>query len=154
MDKKLQYELLSLLFAIVFCVLIMFPIYLKTGPYYIFYLSNILAILAFITFTRYLFLLKFSPFARSRWGRGILMAVSAVLFVFLLLSLMAFLRYFDEEGTVGFFRGSQDMDDYKYSKYIKLQYIFFVVSALVTSFLMPIRMIMSYWRTTNTQDKV
>jgi len=69
-------------------------------------------------------------------------------------SLYNFQRFIDEEGTISFFSGSTDMSDYNFGKFIKYQFIFFCVSALVTIGLMPVRMIISFWRTTNTNDKV
>jgi hypothetical protein len=69
-------------------------------------------------------------------------------------SLYNFQRFIDEEGTISFFRGSSDLNDYNFGRFIKYQYIFFCVSALVTIGLLPIRMIVSFWRTTNTSDKV
>jgi formate hydrogenlyase subunit 3/multisubunit Na+/H+ antiporter MnhD subunit len=69
-------------------------------------------------------------------------------------SLYNFQRFIDEEGTISFFSGSNDLNDYNFGKFIKFQFIFFCVGALVTIGLMPVRMIISFWRTTNTKDKV
>jgi hypothetical protein len=76
------------------------------------------------------------------------------LFMYHLDNLYDFQRYVDENGTISFLKGSTDLDDYSFGKYIKYQFIFFCTGALVTIVLMPIRMIVSFWRTTNTKDQV
>ena len=43
-----------------------------------------------------------------------------------------FQRFIDEEGTISFFENSSDLNDYNFGKYIKYQFIFFCIGALVT----------------------
>lgn len=68
--------------------------------------------------------------------------------------LFEFQKFIDEEGTISFFKESNSLSDYNFGKFIKYQYIFFSVAAFVTVVLLPIRMIISFWRTTNTTDTV
>lgn len=154
MQKKWNFEILSWLFVISFCALIMIPIYMKSGNNYGFYIPNIISIIFFLTFTRLLFLLSYTPYARIKWLRFLLIFLPIPLFMYHIDSLYNFQRFIDEEGTISFFRGSSDLSDYNFGRFIKYQYIFFCVSALVTIGLLPIRMIVSFWRTTNTSDKV
>ncbi len=76
------------------------------------------------------------------------------LFMYQIDGLFEFQKFVDEEGTISFFKGNFELSDYNFGKYIKYQYIFFSVAALVTVVLLPIRMIISFWRTTNTVDRV
>jgi hypothetical protein len=154
MNKKINFELLSIGFAIVFAALFMIPIYMKTGSNFLFYFSNSISIIVFLTFTRWIFLLKYSPFSRSKWPRLILVFLPIPLFMYHIDGLFEFQKFVDEEGTIAFFKGSNDMRDYDFGRFIKYEYIFFCVGALVTIVLMPIRMVISFWRTINTKDKV
>jgi glucan phosphoethanolaminetransferase (alkaline phosphatase superfamily) len=154
MQKKLNFEILSWLFAMVFCVLFIIPIYMKSGGLYPFYISNAISIIVFLTFTRLIFLLSYTPYSHSKWLRMVLIFLPIPLFMYQIDGLFEFQKFVDEEGTISFFKGNFELSDYNFGKYIKYQYIFFSVAALVTIVLLPIRMIISFWRTTNTVDRV
>lgn len=154
MQKQIQFELLSWLFALVFCALFLIPIYMKTGDHYPFYISNGVSIILFLTFSRVIFLLAYTPYARNKWLRMVMIFLPIPLFMYQIDGLFEFQSFIDEEGAISFFKDSFDMSDYDFAKFIKYQYIFFSVAALVTVVLMPIRMIISFWRTTNTADRV
>jgi len=151
---KNNLEVYFWLIVLMLILLIVTPIYLKIGNNYPFYISNIVAIFIFLTFTRIIFLLKYAPYARHKWFRLIMIFLPIPLFLYHIDTFFAFREFIEEEGVIKFFPGSSDMSDYNFGKYIKSQYMFFLVSAIVTLFLMPIRMIISFWRTTNTKDKV
>ncbi len=152
--QRLRFEVFSWIFALGVCALFLVPIYLKSGDKYVFYMANIAAILIFLIFSRTLFLLKFTLFARSRWIRLILVFLPIPIFMYLVDNLYEFQRYIDENGTISFIRGAGEMTDYEFGRFIKYQFIFFTVGALVANVLMPVRMIISFWRTTNTADRV
>jgi hypothetical protein len=154
MDKKLSFEILSWGFAVVFAALFMIPIFMRSGSNFPFYFSNTTSIIVFLTFTRWIFLWTYSPFSRSKWPRLILIFLPIPLFMYHIDGLFEFQKFVDEEGTIAFFKGSNDMSDYNFGRFIKYEYIFFCVGALVTIVLMPMRMVISFWRTTNTKDKV
>jgi glucan phosphoethanolaminetransferase (alkaline phosphatase superfamily) len=154
MQKKLNFEILSWLFAMVFAVLFIFPIYMKSGGLYPFYISNAISIIVFLTFTRLIFLLAYTPYSHSKWLRMVLIFLPIPLFMYQIDGLFEFQKFVDEEGTISFFKDSFELSDYNFGKYIKYQYIFFSVAALVTVVLLPIRMVISFWRTTNTADRV
>jgi hypothetical protein len=153
-SRSWQFELLSWLFVSLFLSLILLPIYIRSGDNYTFYLRNFISILMFLTLTRYIFLLGFTPFARQKWFKFLFIFLPIPLLLFQVDSLYDFQRLLDEEGTISFFKGSSDMSDYDFGKFIRYQYLFFCVGAIVTLILMPIRMIISFWRTTNTKDRV
>lgn len=154
MKKQWNFEILSWLFVFTFILLIIVPIYMRSGIYYPFYQTNIISIVVFLTFSRLLFLLSYTPYARIKWLKFILIFLPIPLFLFHIDSLYDFQRFIDEEGTISFFKGTSDLADYGFGKFIKYQFIFFNVGALVTIALIPIRMIISFWRTTNTTDRV
>ena len=151
---RMRFEVFSWIFAIGLCALFLVPIYLKSGEKYLFYIPNIVAIIIFIIFSRTIFLLRFTLFARNRWIRFILVFLPIPVFMYLTDSLYEFQRYVDENGTISFIRGAGEMSDYEFGRFIKYQFIFFTVGAFVANLLMPVRMIISFWRTTNTTDRV
>lgn len=154
MQQKINLELLSWLFALVFCVLFIAPIYIKSGKYYPFYISNAVSIFVFLTFTRLIFLLSYTPYSHSKWLRMVLIFLPIPLFMYQVDGLFEFQKFIDERGTISFFKENFDLSNYSFGKFIKYQYIFFSVAALFAVILLPIRMIISFWRTTNTADKV
>jgi hypothetical protein len=147
-------EALAWLFTLLFCVLILGPIYLKTGLNYGFYIQNAVSVFVFLTFARLLFLLRFTPYARSGYIRFLLIAVSIPLFLYQLNNLYDFQRFMDEEGTISFFKGEYQLEDYQIGRFIRYQFVFFSVASLVSIAAMPVRMVISFWRTTNTPDAV
>lgn len=153
-DKKWNFEILSWLFVLAFCTLILLPVYLKSGINYGFYIPNAVAIIIFLTFTRLIFLLSYTPYSRVKWLKFLLIFLPIPLFLYHIDSLYNFQRFIDEEGTISFLKGTTELSDYNFGRFIKYQFIFFCVSAIVTIVLLPARMIISFWRTTNTIDKV
>ncbi|MBK8347757.1 MAG: hypothetical protein IPL08_09035 [Saprospiraceae bacterium] len=153
-DKKWNFEILSWLFVLAFCTLILLPVYLKSGINYGFYIPNAVAIIIFLTFTRLIFLLSYTPYSRVKWLKFLLIFLPIPLFLYHIDSLYNFQRFIDEEGTISFLKGTTELSDYNFGRFIKYQFIFFCVSAIVTIVLLPVRMIISFWRTTNTIDKV
>jgi hypothetical protein len=147
-------EILAWLFVLIFCILILGPIYIKSGPNYSFYLQNGLSVFIFLTFTRILFLLAFTPFSRSNIVRFLFIACAIPLFMLQLDNLYDFQRFIDEEGTIAFFKGNYQPGDYNFGRFIRYQFIFFSVASLVSIAAMPVRMVISFWRTANTKDRV
>lgn len=154
MNQKIQYEILGILFAITLCSLFILPIYFRTNNNYQFLIPNIFAIIVFVTFTRWIFLLKYSPFSRSNWFRLILIFLPIPLLMYQLDSLMEFTAYIDEHGSMGFFMDVLEESNYAFAKYIRYQFLFFSTASLITLILLPIRMMRSFWRTINTKYEV
>lgn len=142
---------------IVFAVLFPITAVFKSYP---FLWANIAFIVIFITFTRYIFLLKNTFLARLTWLKVILLIGSIPLVFTLISQFYNFQIFIDEEGT-------QSLFSLKYLKeqvpirnqdglggYIRTETIFFAVGSIITTILMPFRMILSLWRTYNTEEKV
>ncbi|MBK9734026.1 MAG: hypothetical protein IPO92_03275 [Saprospiraceae bacterium] len=104
--------------------------------------------------TRYIFLLKYTPISRTKWVKMLFVFLPIPFVLFQIDSLYEFQRFIDEEGTISLFKGSTDIDDYQFGKYIRLEFVFFCVASLVSLFVLPVRMVISFWRTTNTKDLV
>ncbi|MFZ1751596.1 MAG: hypothetical protein WAU01_15465 [Saprospiraceae bacterium] len=154
MQKQWNFEILSWVFVVVLGILILGLIYMKSGISYHFYIPNMVSIVLFLTFGRIIFLLSYTPYSRAKWLKMILIFLPIPLFFYQVDSLYEFQRFIDEEGTIAFLKGSMELDDYNFGKFIKYQFIFFCVGSIVTLGLLPMRMIISFWRTTNTKDRV
>lgn len=154
MNTKISFEVLSWLFAIIFAALFVLPIYVKCGTNYTFYIENIVSIILFVTLTRLLFLFSYTPYCRSKWLRMVLIFLPIPFLMYQIGNLYDFQKFVDEEGAISFFKDSFEISDYNFSRFIKYQFLFFCVSAIVTLVLLPVRMIISFWRTINTNDKV
>ncbi len=152
--KKLSFELLSWVFALIFAALFIIPIYMRCEMNYPFYVPNIVSIIEFLVLTKLLFLLSYTPYARSKWLRMVLIFLPIPLLMYQIDNLFDFQKFIDEEGSIKFFGNDFSVMDYNFGKFIKYQYIFFSVGATIALILTPIRMIISFWRTTNTKYKV
>lgn len=150
---KLRLELLWWCFTAILAGAVLAPIWLN-GVDYPFYGMNAVYIVLFVTFARYIFLLKHTWLARRTWVKVGLIALSAILVFVLIGTLGDFNNYLDEKGL-------QTLVDHLPLKkrlplmhYIQSQLIFFGVGSVICAVMMPIRMIISVWRTHNTDSKV
>lgn len=151
---KNNLEIYFWLLVVLMGLLILAPIYFKVGENYPFYIPNIIAIFVFLMFTRIMFFLRVAPYARSKAFRMIMIFLPIPILLYHIDSFFAFRAFIEEEGVIKFFPNSTDFSDYNFGKYIKNQYMFFMIGAILSLIFMPIRMIISFWRTTNTKDKV
>ncbi|MBK9150402.1 MAG: hypothetical protein IPM26_05135 [Saprospiraceae bacterium] len=154
MNPYWRFETQSWLFILLFAGMILIPVWMTTGFNYTFYFENIISIIVFLSFTKYIFLLRFTPYARMKWVKFAAVFLCIPVFLLLIDNLFDFQRFVDENGTISFFRGSTDLSDYNFGKFIKYQFILFTVAALVSTVFLPVRLIMSFWRVRNTKDQV
>jgi hypothetical protein len=154
MTKEWKFEWQSYLFVAGVIALFLLPIYNVADHKYRFYTENIVSIAVFLSFSKYIFLLKFSPFARKKWLKFAVVFLCIPLMMYLIDALYEFQKFLDEEGIASVLVHTSDMSNYNFGKFIRYQYMFFNTGAIVVTFLMPIRLIISFWRTYNTPDKV
>ena len=141
-------ELLAILVSIVLLVMVMMPIF-KDVPDYPFMIFNIAAIFAFFTLARYIFLLRYAPFARFMPIKLLFLFLAIPLLVFLMDGLSMFQNYLDEEGTYSLVSHLDRDRQVPLSKYIRTEVLFFSVGAIITTIIFPFRMIVSIWRSRN-----
>jgi len=94
-------EIIWWIFTIVACVIVILPIFTKV-PNYPFYLYNIIFVVVSITYTRYIFLLKHTPIARSLVFKIIILATAVPVTVLLIDGVSEFQRLMDENGYEAF----------------------------------------------------
>ena len=150
--NKVILEMGFLVATAVIAYLMIQPIKHEFDERYLFYSSNIAFLFIFITFTRYIFLLKYTPFSHSRWIKVLLIFACIPLFLFMIDGFYNFQRFLDEVGlhVIASSSGEKAQSMCKYTRY---QYLFFATGGLITMVLIPIRMVVSLWRQYNT-DKV
>lgn len=140
-----QAELIWWLFTVVLCALVLLPIY-SNGIKFPFYVYNIIYIIAAITLTRYLFFLTFS------WLRDRFIAQAAVIFLLIpLIFIMVqgmneYITYLDNNGPDVLVRHLGLATQDGLNTYLKSEYFFFGVWAVVAGGLLPFRIIVNVWR--------
>jgi hypothetical protein len=118
-------------------------------PGFPFSFQNILLIVFFITFTRYIFFLPLTLIARAKWIK-VAIILSAVLFLFITATAMIdFRNFMDERGLQTLVENLDVQLQTRRINYIKHEMIFFGVGSLITGVLLPMRMVRSLWRMRN-----
>lgn len=154
MDKQQQslfikLEVLWWLITLTVVSGVLYPIYSKVGNNYPFYFANILFIVVFITFTRLIFLLKFSFLANWEKIKIALITITPILLFFLVNELNFFQTFLDEKGVENFLAKMSIPEMETMRKYITAEMLLFGVGSLIASVVLPIRLLISVWRARN-----
>jgi hypothetical protein len=145
---KWQFELSWWVFVIAVAIGAMLPIVINV-PEYPFFVSNLLFILSFLLFVRWLFLLRFSWFAQNKWIKLIILFLVIPMMLLLMDHFTNFQAYVDDYGLQTFM-GHLSFDDYhSMAAYIRWEMLLFGVGSLIATFLLAFRMIISIWRVQN-----
>ena len=147
--EKLTVEILWWVFTMVFVCVIMWPIW-RDVPGFPFTFQNILLIVFFVTFTRYIFFLHLTLIARKKWIKVAIIAWAGLFFFITATAMIDFRNFMDEKGLQTLVSHLEVEDQTRRMKYIKQEMIFFGVGSIITGILLPIRMIRSLWRMKNT----
>jgi cation transport ATPase len=157
--KMEQQRKLSLILELVFWILttivtfgVLYQVFSNFNDFP-FLLENILVIVVFITYTRYLFLWKHTIFSRSTIVRTLILVTAIPLIFYMVQSVNGFQSYLDDYGYDAFMDllKAPLSTDRKTSllKYIRSEFVFFSTGAIIVGVLLPIRMVISFWRTKN-----
>jgi hypothetical protein len=148
--KLLAIEGISLLMTAVVVGVVMYPIWTQF-PEFKFQWTNVVYIVAFVTFTRYTFLLRYTLIAQAQ----------NVKIGFILLTLMIILGLTTQIQDFNVWIDAGDperlMPLVPISKrdsllsYIKSEFLFFAVGAIVAAVFLSGRLMQSVWRTRNKQ---
>lgn len=111
--------------------------------------TNILFILIFITLTRHIFLLKYTFLGYTLWAKILVIFFCIPLIVYLYSAFQFVQVYLDDGRLETVFGHLQVGEQYAMMNYIESELIFFAIGSMVATILMPIRMIVSIWRTKN-----
>ena len=141
-------ELIWWAFTAVTVLLVLLPIITRV-PDYPFYFYNIIYIVLAITYTRYIFLLKHTPIAKSLIFKIIVLATAVPVAVLLVDGIAEFQMLVDEDGYVEFLGHLSPKSLTSLGKFIRSQFFFFGVTSVICSIVFPIRMLVSIWRVKN-----
>lgn len=154
MDQKIslanrfKVESLWWIITLLIVFLVMFPIY-RANPEFDYLWINIMFIVVFVTGTRYIFLLKYTPISHSFWPKVIYMAASVPIFLKLLDFLAEFNVLIDEKGAHSFFPMLATKAQLSLGKYLNTEFVFFGVGAILVAVIFAFRCLVSIWRMRN-----
>lgn len=155
-QKKLglTLEIVFWLVTAILCIGILYPVFNNFNSFP-FLGQNILAIVVFITYTRYIFLWQHTLFAKSYVVRIFFLVTAIPLVFYLIQSMNVFQSNLDDSGYDAFMELLKNplTDDRKAGllQYIRSEFVFFCTGAAVAGVVLPLRMIMSFWRTKNNK---
>jgi hypothetical protein len=152
MDKQqslqIRMELLWWVFTAIVIFGVLYPI-LKNVDHYPFLIPNIIFIIVFITFARYIFLLKHTFLAQRQTLKVIIFFLCLPLFFYLSGEINSVRAYLDENGIDALVKNLPYEEHWGFANYIKTQMNFFGSAGLVVTVLLPFRLLISIWRNRN-----
>lgn len=144
----LRMELVWWLFTAVIVIAVLFPI-IKDVDDYPFLFTNIIFITVFITFARYIFLLKHTFLANRQTLKVIIFFLCLPLFAYLVNELTSVRTFLDEQGIDTLVNNLAYENHWGFANYVKTEMYFFGAASLVVTALLPLRLLLSVWRNRN-----
>jgi len=146
MGGKFGFAIVWWIITVVIICLVLLPIYLNIGNEYRFYTENIFYIFLFITFTRFIFFTKYHWFSHKDIVKVAFVFMVIPIILILVDSLYEFQSFMDNEGINSIMKHLPLQTQDGLSQYIKTEMLLFWVGSMITSFMLPFRMIHSIWR--------
>lgn len=143
-----KFELVSWLITALLLVAIIFPVFSNT-PNYPFLVPNVVFVLTFLTFTRFIFLLRFTFLRYLQWAKVLSIVVCIPLVIYIVQELHAFEVFVDEVGVQSLFSHLPESTQSKLVEFTKTEMLLFGVGSVVCAIIFPVRMLISFWRTHN-----
>ncbi|MCC6816116.1 MAG: hypothetical protein IT267_06860 [Saprospiraceae bacterium] len=134
--------------SLLICGLMLYPIYYYQIDFP-FYYNNILFILGFFIFLRWVLLWHLTPYARWQWLKLIIiLSMFPVLFL-LSYEFSDFKNYIDEVGLQELVTHLKSSEQDAMTKYIRTEFIFFSICCIINGFLVPFKLIWNIWKQHN-----
>jgi len=111
--------------------------------------SNVYFIIVFITFLRWLLLFKSTPFHKIQLFKVILGIGAIWVMLYSIRQFGLFQNFLDEKGIQTVTAHLTESRQLALAKYIPAEFIFFAVGSIMVCLMMPVRMLISIWRTYN-----
>jgi len=128
---------------------VLYPIWQSTVDYP-FWTTNIIAIVAAITITRYIFLTDFTFLAKWKYFKVALVSITLPIVFLLIQNLSDFQAYLDEEGLDHVLKNLNSADRESMFSYIRSQMLFFGTASIIAGIVMPIKLTKSVWKNFNS----
>jgi hypothetical protein len=148
--KLLAIEGVSLLMTAVVVVVVMYPIWTQF-PEYKFNGTNIVYIACFLTFARYTFLLRYSFLAQAQYVKIGFILLTLIIILGLITQIQDFNVWIDAGDPERLMPLVPISKRDGLLNYIKSEFLFFAVGAIVASVLLSGRLMQSVWRTRNKE---
>jgi len=147
---KLLFEAIGILFAIVLSLLVITPFkYYNVDFPFLF--KNALLVFIAVTFIRWQFFIKKSLFAQSKIVHGILFFISLYSIIYFIGIFGQFKFFYEELNLSQFASHLSFKESTLFRKYMKTEFMFFSVLAIISSMFFCIRLLQSVWRIMNTK---
>ncbi len=154
---KLQMEIIWWILTVIITFMLVYPIINNMVNYQFLY-ANIIFIVIFITYTRYLFQLKHTFLAYAQVVKFILIFATIPLVFKLVEFIFAYLDFLETEGLNTFdayFRKGLSVEKRnQLLAYMSREFLFFGVASVIVAVVLPFRLLISFWRVYNKSGKV
>lgn len=141
-------EIIWWLLTLLLTGLILLKVY-ESVEGYPFYIYNAMFVIVFLTFTRYIFLLNQTPFIYNSKLKLFLFFLSIPLCFIIFEGFYSYQSSVDEYGAESYFIIRPGIDSGRSVRFIHTQMMFFGVASFIASVVMPVRMVVSIWKTKN-----
>ncbi len=144
----LKMELIWWLVTTILVVVILYPI-LKYTDNYPFLILNIIYIVAFVTLSRHIFLLKHTALANAQLVKVAIILLSVPIIAYLVSGIHFFQTYIDENGMDSFISETSSLSKEQIGNFIRNELILFGVGSVIAAIVLPFRLVLSLWRWKN-----
>ena len=146
--QKIILEVIWWIITLVLSLLVLLPIH-RSSDTYPFLWSNIIFVVAFITFARYIFLLQYTWLARRQYIKITLVFLSLPI-IFNLVNNLNYFVTITDESSFYYLRDILSLEETdKIQTYIRTEMLFFGVGSIITAVIFPFRLLLSIWRQRN-----
>ena len=146
--SKTVMTILWLIFTLLLIAIVHWPIYSNQIDYQ-FYFNNILFLIVFIVFFRYIFLIKHTFIENTIFIKLIIMPLGIFMSIYSYMALNDFIEFYQGNGIYFLLDHFSLEKQTSLGNYIQRQYMFLGVAALVTSVIIHMRMLISVFRVYN-----
>jgi hypothetical protein len=146
--KKITLELVWWVFTAAVLTLVMFPIW-KDFPSFKFNATNIGYIVAFITFSRYTFLLEYTWLAGLEKVKIIFILLTLAFIGLCLTEMQDFNVWYDAGDPDQLLASVRSSQRESLLTYIRTEFLFFAVAAMISSVFLAGRLMVSIWTVRN-----
>lgn len=154
--QKLLVELLGIGMTALVVIGVLYPIFQNFSKPFPFLQPNIIVIVLFLTYMRYIFLLKYTWFGRLFYIKMALLLLSFPLGMWLAYESREFLEYVDTQlpdALLRLMRPDRTEEQLvSLVAYVRNEYTFFGVAAFLANVALFFRLLMSVWRGANTGE--
>jgi hypothetical protein len=152
MDSKqslhFRLEIIWWFFTLILVAGVLYPILTKIDNYP-FLVINIIFIIVFVTFTRYIFLLKHTFLAKQQILKTGIVLIGIPIIFMLINQINIFQTYIDENGIEGVVGDLAFGKRENIATFIRAEMLFFGVGSVISAIVLPFRLVVSVWRTRN-----